>query len=72
MTPNEKRAQFDLPPVNGGDELLVPVDMIPLDQVGFQQENLPDQKQYIQNMIDKGIDKEKAEKFAKLIYDQKC
>lgn len=36
MTPNEARALEDMPKVPGGDELLAPVNMLPITQLGHQ------------------------------------
>lgn len=38
MTPNEARAKENLNPIDGGDVLMAPVNMIPLDQLGQQEE----------------------------------
>ena len=71
MTVNEKRLAMGLEELGGGDTLLTEMNKIPLDQVGFNdEESLPeDEKSYLKSLITQGYNEKKAKILTGLVYD---
>ena len=66
MTINEKRKQIGLEEIDGGDELLVPFNLVPLDQLNFG--NIEEEKKFYMKFISGGLTPEESKQLTKVVF----